>query len=125
MLWVFAHGYHVEAEFETFVASRKDRTLTVRDTRCVGKSATGIKLRPILYSRLTGSYPFLDERMASVERSYMEVTYWHGYWFNYCKTLVQDGSEELVAYWSLAEDRWHLVRWKDLGPRWGWEEVDE
>ena len=111
---------HVESEFVAFITPFDHReTVSILESRCVGKTVSSIRLLPIAESKLFGSYPYLCDIEAPRERSYMESAYWHGYWFNYCKRLVRCG-EELTAYWSLQEDRWHLVRLRS-GPR-GWEE---
>jgi hypothetical protein len=120
----FWYPQHVEDEFAATILHRPGgSSLSVVSSRCVGRDEDTICLRPIIFSKATGTYPYLGEIKGPSDRSYMEVIYWHGYWFNYCKRVVRGGTEELFAFWSLKEDRWHLVRWKDFGERWGWEEV--
>ena len=101
---------HVEAEFKTFMRARiAGQQFEVRQSRCLGMTSRRIRLWPILKSKLTGSYPYLSRIGDLHEKSYMQVAYFHGYWFNYCK-LVRLERRELIAYWSLKEDRWHVLR---------------
>ncbi|MCP3919375.1 MAG: hypothetical protein GY711_27880 [bacterium] len=97
---------HVEQEFEDFMTSIvPGGAFHVLETRCVGKPSAGIALRPIAVSRFTGSYPYIDEIPGPRDRAYMETMYWHGYWLNYCKR-VKTSERDLIAYWSLRQDRW-------------------
>jgi len=114
---------HVESEFASFIAPYgHHEAVSILESRCIGKEADSIRLRPIVGSTLFGSTPYVDEIDAPRERASLECVYYHGYWFNYCKRIVR-GSEDMLAYWSLMEDRWHLLRLK--GRRSQWEEVTE
>ena len=106
--WLYQ--YHVEAEFRAFMRARvPGEQFKVRQSRCLGTTSRRIRLWPILKSKLTGSYPYLSRIGDPQERSFMQVAYFHGYWFNYCK-LVRLERGKFTVYWSLKEDRWHVLR---------------
>ncbi len=115
---------HVETEFKSFMRARvPDQDFDVKESRCLGKTSNRIRLWPILKSKRSGSYPYLSQMKDPIGKSYMQVAYFHGYWFNYCK-LVQLNGRVLIAYWSLKEDRWHLGELHWLNPKCVWEEYD-
>jgi hypothetical protein len=112
LLFAFPSIYkaHVEHRFQTSLRLRGIAgRVRVKESRCLGETSKRIRLIPILHSKFRGSYPYLDQVEDPKERSYMQFAYHHGYWFNYCKVVELDGTDQ-IAFWSLTEDRWHLGR---------------
>lgn len=111
-----AYAAHVEARFAELLDSLDvKRSIQVAESRCLGEPSEEISLLPILESWISDSYPFPQSDPKA--DSYMSSLYYHGYWFNYSKQIHVDG-EELIAYWSIRENRWHVGKfhWNRLGP---------
>ena len=114
---------HVEDEFRSFMERKwPGGQFQVEESRCVGKPSAEIRLLPIARSKINGEYPFLGEMRDPVGVSYMQCMYYHGYWFNYCK-LVQIDGKDLIAYWSIKEDIWHLGQFTWTDRRMTWNEM--
>jgi hypothetical protein len=113
---------HVESEFRSFMNERiAGRQFEVKESRCLGKASSQISLWPILKSRFTNAYPYLSEEKDPKGKAYMQCTYSHGYFFNYCRIVQVDG-RQLTAYWSLKEDRWRLGQLVWVNPNNVWAE---
>ena len=74
---VLKYPAHVEHEFEVLMGVRgHGRPHRVLSSACLGERSDRIRLLPILQSKLLGKHPLNGNR---------QVTYFHGYWFNYRK----------------------------------------
>ena len=108
-----AYPGYVEARFAELLESLEEEgAVRVESSRCLGKPSEKIQLAPIVRSWSWGRYPFpLSD---SKFQSHISSAYWHGYWFNYCKLLKVD-DEDLIAYWSIRENKWHVGNFHWVG----------
>jgi hypothetical protein len=106
--WVTHYPSYVESRFDRLLRSlRRKSDAKVSRSSCLGDPAESIRLYPIVYSKWTNKWPYMQKEKSQRARDYMQSTYWHGYWFNYCKQLQIDG-DMYLAYWSLKEGQWHV-----------------
>jgi hypothetical protein len=119
----------VERAFSKFTRLQfGDKPFVVKQSLCLGSPANRIKLLPIIRSRLTGSYPYAKDE-GPLGRAQFQSAYHHGYYFNYCKVIRAEPAygtpdQDLIAFWSLKEGRWHMGNFADVGGRVGWRDFE-